>query len=190
MNRYFYIDSSGKQNGTFAPEELRAQNIKRDTLVWTNEMTDWKPAGEVEELKFLFADSAGYYPPQNPVNQPLQTPSQGHSAAHSNAPLMPKNWLIESILVTILPFVLCGSVLSLLGIVGIVSASKVESQYRSGDYNMAAESARQAKRWTLITFWITIGWVAILILAVIAMLMFSFSVAGISEMFESALYLV
>ena len=53
MNKYFYINSEGKQTGTFAPEELRAENIKRDTLVWTNDMTDWRPAEEVEELKFL-----------------------------------------------------------------------------------------------------------------------------------------
>lgn len=29
MNRYFYIDSEGKQKGTFSPEELKSENIKK-----------------------------------------------------------------------------------------------------------------------------------------------------------------
>lgn len=200
MNRYFYIDSEGKQKGIFTPEELRAENIKRDTLVWANEMTDWKPANEVEELKFLFADSAGYYPPQNPTPPTVeyhQQPEAAHVHTHAPGaeqepiPPMPKNWLVESVLITILPFVLCSSVLSLLGIVGIVSASRVESQYRAGDYDMAKESAKQAKRWTVITFWITIGWIIVAFIAVIiAMYAFGFSLLGLSDIFDSATYTI
>ncbi len=192
MNQYFYIDNDGKQQGSFVPEELRTEGIKRDTLVWTNEMADWQPANEVEELKFLFADSAGYYPPQTPPKSfstpppPVQAAQFGSSNVATEP--MPKTWLVESILITILPFVLCGSVLSLLGIVGIVSASKVESQFRAGDYALANESSRQAKRWTMITFWITIGWVIVLALLVIGILVFGFSIAGVGSMLGSSVY--
>lgn len=196
MNKYFYINSEGKQTGTFVPEELRAENIKRDTLVWTNNMTDWRPAEEVEELKFLFAESVGYYPPQVPTPNVAPQPTVNHEHTHApgleeKKPVepMPKTWLIESVLVTILPFIICGSVLSLLGIVGIVSASRVESQYRSGDYEIAKDSARQAKRWTTITFWITIGWVIVLALFTILALWFGFF-SGFSEIFDSALYTI
>lgn len=61
----------------------------------------------------------------------------------------PKNWLVESILVTIfccLPF----------GIVGIVFASQVNSKFAAGDYNGALESSRNAGKWTKISFWIGI----------------------------------
>lgn len=52
----------------------------------------------------------------------------------------PKNYLVESILVTIfccLP----------LGIVGIVNASKVNSAYEGGDFAAANKAAAEAKKW-------------------------------------------
>lgn len=57
----------------------------------------------------------------------------------------PKNWLVESILVTLLcclPF----------GIAGIVYASKVESRFYAGDIEGAEASAREAAKWTKIGF--------------------------------------
>jgi hypothetical protein len=57
----------------------------------------------------------------------------------------PKNWLVESILVTILcclPF----------GIAGIVNASKVESRHFAGDLAGAQRAADEAKKWTKIGF--------------------------------------
>lgn len=58
----------------------------------------------------------------------------------------PNNYLALAILSTIfccLPF----------GIVSIVFASKVDSQWNTGDYNGAMESARKAKTW----FWLSFG---------------------------------
>ena len=55
----------------------------------------------------------------------------------------PKNYLVESILVTVfccLP----------LGIVGIIHASKVNSAYDLGNYNEAIRASADAKKWTLI----------------------------------------
>ena len=57
-------------------------------------------------------------------------------------PVRPKNWLVESILVTILcclPF----------GIVGIVNAAKVNSLYDQGKYDESIRSSANAKRWTM-----------------------------------------
>jgi hypothetical protein len=64
----------------------------------------------------------------------------------------PKNWLVESILVTIfccLPF----------GIAGIVNAANVNGRYDRGDYEGALAASKQAGKWTKIGFWIglTIG---------------------------------
>jgi len=58
-----------------------------------------------------------------------------------------KNYLVESILVTIcccLP----------LGIVGIIFAAQVNGKLAAGDYEGAVESANQARKWTMIGFWI------------------------------------
>jgi predicted secreted protein len=52
----------------------------------------------------------------------------------------PKNYLIESILVTIfccLPF----------GIVGIVFAAQVNAKFDLGDYEGALKSSQEAKKW-------------------------------------------
>ncbi|MDB5191277.1 MAG: CD225/dispanin family protein [Segetibacter sp.] len=73
----------------------------------------------------------------------------------------PKNWLVESILVTIfccLPF----------GIAGIVNAANVNSKFAAGDYNGAIESSKNAAKWTKIGFWIGVGLIVLwIIMAVI-----------------------
>jgi hypothetical protein len=65
----------------------------------------------------------------------------------------PKNWLVESILVTIfccLPF----------GIAGIVFATQVNSKYTAGDYAGALKASQDAGRWTKIGFWIGLALIA------------------------------
>jgi len=62
-------------------------------------------------------------------------------------PPRPKNWLVESILVTLfccLPF----------GIVGIVNSASVNSRYDAGDYAGALSASQQAGKWTKIGFWV------------------------------------
>lgn len=71
----------------------------------------------------------------------------------------PKNWLVESILVTIfccLPF----------GIVGIVNASQVNGKMASGDYNGAVNASKEAAKWVKLGFWIGIGVIALYLIAV------------------------
>jgi hypothetical protein len=58
----------------------------------------------------------------------------------------PKNWLVESILVTIFccqPF----------GIVGIIFALMVNRNFAAGDYNGALQASNDAGKWTKIGFW-------------------------------------
>ncbi|MFY9171888.1 MAG: DUF4339 domain-containing protein, partial [Petrimonas mucosa] len=107
MNRYFYIDSEGKQKGTFTPEELKSENIKKETLVWTQGMSEWTRAADIPELSLLFEESRDFYSPQ-PVTPPAVRP--GYGSAPSPQQPMPKSWLIESILATILPFLLCSCI--------------------------------------------------------------------------------
>lgn len=62
----------------------------------------------------------------------------------------PKNWLVESILVTIfccLPF----------GIVGIIKAAGVNSKHASGDYAGALADSASAGKWTKIGFFVGLG---------------------------------
>lgn len=57
----------------------------------------------------------------------------------------PKNWLVESILVTLfccLPF----------GIVGIINAANVNTKWTAGDFEGAERASAEAKKWTKIGF--------------------------------------
>ncbi len=71
--------------------------------------------------------------------------------------VQPKNYLIESILVTILcclPF----------GIAGIVFASQVNSKYDAGDYVGALQASKDAKKWMT---WGLISGIIVLVLGLI-----------------------
>lgn len=88
----------------------------------------------------------------------------------------PKNWLVESILVTILcclPF----------GIVGIVNASKVESKFFAGDIDGAERAAAEAKKWTTIGFWVGIGLIALYLIFMAGVFFFAAKNGGL-ENFE------
>lgn len=185
MNRYFYIDSEGKQKGMFTPEELKSENIKKETLVWTQGMSEWTRAADIPELSLLFEESRDFYSPQ-PVTPPAVRP--GYGSAPSPQQPMPKSWLIESILATILPFLLCSCIFSLLGIIGIVNASKVESLYLRGDYAGSLEASNQAEKWTKIAMWIGIAWVILWIVAVILIIAFGVSMSGITDVFSGSGY--
>lgn len=86
---------------------------------------------------------------QQQYNQQQYNPN-GYNANNWNQGIndvrpMPKNWLVESILVTVLcclPF----------GIAGIMSATKVESLYHAGDYDAAEQASKDAKKWTIVGF--------------------------------------
>ena len=77
-------------------------------------------------------------------------------------PVRPKNWLVESILVTIfccLPF----------GVAGIVFAAQVNSKYDAGDYDGASKASADAARWTKIGFFIGIAVIALYLIFIFLM---------------------
>jgi len=133
MSKYYYTD--GKERfGPFTLEELAARNITRETMVWMEGLTDWLPAGNLAELQSLF-------PPGGPQVPPMGAPY----ASTSMMEKPPKNWLVESILVTILcciPF----------GIVGIIHATKVENLWNTGQRDAAMKASRDAGKWVRIGF--------------------------------------
>ena len=90
------------------------------------------------------------------------------SYQHETPPsqVAPKNWLVESILVTLfccLPF----------GIAGIVFASQVNTRFALGDYQGALQASRNAAKWTKIGFWIGMA-------VIIASIIFSFLFGGLA----------
>ena len=68
----------------------------------------------------------------------------------------PKNWLVESILVTVfccLPF----------GIAGIINAANVNTKFDSGDIEGAQRASAEAGKWTKVGFWVSIGFFVVYI---------------------------
>ena len=45
MKQYYFVNSQGQQMGPVPMEELKNQNIQRNTPVWCEGMTDWTEAG-------------------------------------------------------------------------------------------------------------------------------------------------
>jgi hypothetical protein len=75
-------------------------------------------------------------------------------------PVRPKNWLVESILVTIfccLPF----------GVAGIVFAAQVNSKYDAGDYDGAVKSSKEAGKWTKIGFFVGLAVLALYLIFIL-----------------------
>ena len=73
--------------------------------------------------------------------------------SNSNRPV-PKTWLLESILATILcclPF----------GIAGIVNAAKVESRYFDGDADGAERASAAARKWAIVSYWSGLGFIVL-----------------------------
>jgi tetratricopeptide (TPR) repeat protein len=50
MKLYYYALNK-QQFGPFTIDELKSKRLKKSTLVWTEGMQDWKPGGEIDEIK-------------------------------------------------------------------------------------------------------------------------------------------
>ncbi len=85
--------------------------------------------------------------------------------------LRPKNWLVESILITLfccLP----------LGIVGIVNAAQVNSKYDSGDYVGAESASREAGKWVKYGFF---GGLVVIVLYVLLVVVLGVGAASMKS---------
>lgn len=138
MSQYYYTD--GKERyGPYTLDELKSKSLSHDTLVWKEGLVDWMPARNIAELESLFASASGFPPPV--------------AAPYANQPVYeapPKNWLIESILVTIL---CCLP----LGIVGIIYSTKVDTLWSAGQRDEARKYSREAGKWVKIGFFLGLG---------------------------------
>lgn len=89
---------------------------------------------------------------QGTTNQPYAPPQYGPS---NNQPqnMMPKTWLTESILATVICSLCCGgSIFTLItGIIAIFHANGVKTKFNLRDYAGANKKSASAKMWTLIT---------------------------------------
>lgn len=148
MKSYFISTATGRE-GPFTLEDLKNKNLKRSTLVWSHPMKEWMPAGELPELEDIFS----MIPPE------VKSGTEYRSRPTPSGPtqIMPRTWLVESILVMVfccLPF----------GIAGLVYAARVDSKFYQGDYAGAEQASREAGRWTKIGFWLAIAFYSVMLI--------------------------
>lgn len=63
MSKYYYYLEGKDQKGPLTIEKLNEVGIKADTLVWSDDMENWKPAKEVPELSVIIKK----LPPPPPI---------------------------------------------------------------------------------------------------------------------------
>ena len=148
-HNYFYTDGN-TSFGPFTLEDIKKQDIKRDTLIWYQGLNDWTRADLITELKDLFEliPPAVIIEPEKEEDNTWKTPQYGKP---------PKTWLVESIL----SFLFCCFPFS---IAGIVNAVRVETLFYAGLVDEAKEASAKAKKWTIVSLWVGIGfWVLYLL---------------------------
>lgn len=141
MLHYYYTDGK-KRFGPFTIDELKDKQITPETLVWKEGLPDWVPATTLSDLQILF-----------PVEE-HEVNVGGTVLKGQQLVLPPKNWLVESVLVTIfccLP----------LGIVGIILSLLVDTMWREGHRDAAVRISKEAGRWVRYGF--IFGIIAILL---------------------------
>jgi hypothetical protein len=150
MGQYFYLTPQNEQKGPVEANQLVALGVNANTLVWTEGMAQWTPAGQVQELASFFAPTAQPAPPPTTSYAAQQAAPQSVVYVQTNPsgtsqPAMPKPG--SNMILAVLTTVCCCLPL---GIVGIVYASKVDGLYFAGDYAGALAAAKSARTWSVI----------------------------------------
>ena len=109
----------------------------------TTPAAGWYPDPQNASMKRYWDGSARTEQVQLASSVPPPPPPNGQMMP-TNSQMMPRKYLVESILATIF---CCLPV----GIAGIVFSSKVESLWNAGAYAEAQEASRKARMFTLIT---------------------------------------
>lgn len=94
---------------------------------------------------------------QGTGNQPYAPPQYGPETQRQQ--VMPKTWLTESILVTVLSFLcLCNIIAAIPGIIAIFKANSVKTKFMQGDIQGANAASASAKKWMIIAAVVMVAW--------------------------------
>lgn len=158
MRHFFYSDGEN-QFGPYTYEELSSFELGPDTLIWHPGLESWIELKDSEKLRpLLFKGKKPMmdlpedqvpevFQPENSQTSETQGTGTGFPDAASNKP--PKNWLLESILVTIL---CCNP----LAVVAIIYAAQVDTAFYDGDRERAEQLSGNAALWVRISFGLSV----------------------------------
>jgi TM2 domain-containing membrane protein YozV len=83
VSNSYYLAEGGAQRGPFQVDQLPAQGLRPDTLVWAEGMTQWVRADEVPALRTMFPGApaqASSAEPQQPQASPYAVPGESGGA--------------------------------------------------------------------------------------------------------------
>ena len=98
--KIYYINNGNENGGPFTIEELKLQQISTATLVWYNGMDEWKYAGEIPELQYLF----NIVPP--PIKPVLKTSSPASTEPRTILGLKISHFILAVAFTIIMIFIL------------------------------------------------------------------------------------
>lgn len=81
MREYYYSDGQDKK-GPFSINDLKLENLSKDTLIWYEGLKDWVPAEKIEELVEILKVT----PP--PLNKPDETSKYSDHTAQNKSDLL------------------------------------------------------------------------------------------------------
>ncbi len=136
----YWIIRDEKTSGPFSVDDLRQMRISADTPVWYQGLSGWTPAGSIAGLESLFTVGMAA---QQFVPAAGETSRSGAVVADGSAEC-PPNYLVASIVMTILFFLPAG-------VVAIIFASKVNPLYRRGEVIKARKMSERAALWTILS---------------------------------------
>lgn len=141
----YYYHKDGQQIGPITLEELRQADITPETLIWHEGLPTWQKAGELAELEMLFSPSdedTPQLPHQELETTPHQVPKSERNPHRNQGLIPPPNYLVWSILVTIL---CCWP----LGIPAIVYSSKVNAAFFNDQVEDSLRYSKLARNWII-----------------------------------------
>ncbi len=97
--------------------------------------------------------------PYGTPNQPYAPPQYGPSTNQPSNQVMPKTWLTEAVLATVLSFLcLCNIIAAIPGGIAIFKANSVKTKYMQGDIQGANAASASAKKWVIIAVIVMVVW--------------------------------
>lgn len=189
----YYIGRDNKQFGPFPFEQLLANGLTPDTLVWCSGMPSWEKAKDVPELAGLFAPQQPQYQPQyqqpayqqpayqQPQYPQYQQPAYQHPQYNQSQATLISDYMGWNIAVIVLGLVLCCNIIPMIfGIIGVIYSSGTKTAVASGDMMTAQSKSHTAKIMAIIGFSVLALWLVVLI--------FSFFMGMLDEMLKNRYY--
>lgn len=145
-DKRYYAMMGSERVGPMSLDELRSLPLTPQTPVWRQGMANWANASTFPELGICFNSQPdpGYRAYNPPPGPPYAAPGGGYGGNQSQMPPRPDNYLVWSILVTVLCCIAGG-------IVALVYSSKVNSCYDRGDYEGAVSASNTARTWCIVS---------------------------------------